>query len=74
MTQNFDDWRHGTAHRSVVLPDSGKIRSFIIKVLDDPDGINQNAFNALKGFADKDILDKVENLDNRYFLPENHGL
>ena len=53
------------------------MRSFIIAVLDDDEGINETAYRELckledslkeQGFDISDILDKVDCTDGRYYL------
>lgn len=50
--------------------------NFIIEVLDDQNGINERAYNALCIFRGIDaridkVLDAIDSTENRYFLPEN---
>jgi hypothetical protein len=59
------------------------MREFIIAVLDDPNGISQEAYDKLVELASyagdygtniDDILARVSGADGRYFLPEDHEL
>ena len=57
------------------------LRKFLIALLDDPDGINQEAYLELEAMlADtanhecEDIMDMVQGCEGRYYLPDVHGL
>lgn len=53
------------------------IRCLAIAVLDDPQGINEDAWNILRemlGKENNDIIQAVNSCENRFFLPEDHGL
>ena len=55
------------------------LRQFAIAVLDDPDGINEEAYEKLAGLlldndGNEDILNMVLSTEGRFYLPEEHGL
>lgn len=58
------------------------LRKMFIKVLDDENGISEEAFVSMKDLASElekndeiaDILPLVDACNGRFFLPEDHGL
>ncbi len=58
-----------------------KLRQLAINVLDDGNGISNEAFVSLNELANEaapnscnDIFNAVSSADGRFFLPEDHGL
>jgi hypothetical protein len=62
-----------------------QLRTTLIALLDDADGINAKGYEELQSLAislnsiaigcgTADIFNMVESAEDRYYLPENHGL
>ena len=55
-----------------------QLRELAIRLLDDENGINASAYEYLSGLLtesdNKDILSLVDGCNDRFFLPEEHGL
>ena len=58
-----------------------QLRQLVISLLDDPDGISSHAYHNLVEFVNTDetnscddILQLVDACNDRYFLPEDHGI
>lgn len=58
--------------------DKKEFRKLLISLLDDEDGVNQEAYQQLleqaPDYGAMDIISQVHSQDSRFFLYENHGI